>query len=152
MLKADRGFRNGRIWHAHVIPAAILGLGVLVLMCGPAVRSQFGAGNPFGKSEKTQHDFPHESVSNQAGANQVITEQQRVALNVQRQKQLVADSDRLLKLAQELNDEVGASGSRSLTAEQVEKLSQIEKLARSVRDGMLDKGEDPEPSVSRPQI
>ncbi len=152
MLKAEKGIRNRRNWRARVHPTAILGLGVLALMCGSAVRSQFGAGNPFGKPERTQHDFPHAAVSNEAEKDQVITEQRRIAVNVQRQKQLVANSDRLLKLVRELNDEVAATGSRSLTADQLEKLNEIEKLARSVKEGMLDRADSPAPSVSGPPI
>lgn len=152
MLKAGRGFRNRRNRRAHVHSMAILGLGVLALMCEPSVRSQFGAGNPFGKPERTQHDFPHQAVSNESEKDQVTTEQQRIAINVERQKQIVADSDKLLKLARELNDEVAAAGSRSLTAEQLEKLNEIEKLARSVKGRMLDRVEEPQPTVSQSQI
>jgi hypothetical protein len=76
---------------------------------------------------------------------------QRIAVNIERQKQIVADSDKLLKLARELNDEVAAAGSRSLTAEQLEKLNEIERLARSVKERMLDEVEDPRPPVSQSQ-
>ncbi len=117
-------------------------------MCGPSVRSQYGAGNPFGKPEKTQHDFPHAAVSNEAKMDHINAERQRITLDVQRQKQLVADSERLLKLARELNDEVAAAGPGPMTQEQLDKLSKIEKLARSVKEGMLDRADEPAPSVS----
>ncbi|MDE3161676.1 MAG: hypothetical protein KGL64_00325 [Acidobacteriota bacterium] len=57
------------------------------------------------------------------------------ALNEQRQKQIVADTERLLHLAEELNRDL--DGSNNLPAdEEMRKVSQIEKLARSVKDKM----------------
>ncbi len=151
MLKAGREVRNRRNGCAHVRPAAILGLAVLALMCGPAARSQAGAANPFGFPEHNPHTFPHPAVSSGGDMDRVTTVRQRIAVNIERQKQIVADSDKLLKLARELNDEVAAAGSRSLTAEQLEKLNEIERLARSVKERMLDEVEDPRPPVSQSQ-
>jgi len=143
MLNAGRKLRNCRNWWAHVRPTAVLGLGVLVLMCGPADRSQSSAANPFGFPERTQHDFPHPAVSNGADIDRVTTERQRIAINVDRQKQIVADSDKLLKLARELNDEVAAEGPGSFTSDQLEKLNEIERLARRVKARMLDIADQP---------
>lgn len=58
------------------------------------------------------------------------------ALNAERQKALVADTGKLLKLAAELDAEVGQSNPDALTAEQLHKVAEIEKLARSVREKM----------------
>ena len=59
------------------------------------------------------------------------------ALNEQRQKQIVSDTERLLQLAEELNREL--EGSNTVPAsEEMRKVSQIEKLARSVKDKMRD--------------
>ena len=55
------------------------------------------------------------------------------ALNTMRQQALVSDTDKLLKLAQELN---AAEGTRMSSAERVKKLAQIEKLAKRVREKM----------------
>jgi hypothetical protein len=57
------------------------------------------------------------------------------ALNGMRQKALVSDTDKLLKLANELNAEISANPD-SLTADQMRKLATIEKLARSVKEKM----------------
>ncbi|MGB0064721.1 MAG: hypothetical protein WBP85_09775 [Terracidiphilus sp.] len=148
MLIVERGFRNRKNRYALVLPTAILGLAGLALMCGQTVRSQFGADNPFGRSEKTQHDFPHAAVSNESDKDHITAERQKIALNLQRQKQLVTDSDKLLKLAKELNDEVAVAGPGPLTQEQLDKLNKIEKLARSVKEGMLDRADEPAPAVS----
>jgi hypothetical protein len=58
------------------------------------------------------------------------------ALNAQRQKSLVADTNKLLKLAAELDAEVSSEHPDELTPEQLHKLAEIEKLARGVREKM----------------
>jgi len=57
-------------------------------------------------------------------------------LNAERQKQIVSDTERLLKLAKELNDEVAESGSASMSDEELRKVAEIGKLARSVKEKM----------------
>jgi hypothetical protein len=56
--------------------------------------------------------------------------------NVERQKHLVSDTERLVALANELKLEVAKSGSETLTPEMQHKIAEIEKLARSVKDKM----------------
>ncbi|MGD0789053.1 MAG: hypothetical protein ABR898_13790 [Terracidiphilus sp.] len=63
-------------------------------------------------------------------------ERQLRALNAERQKLLVADTDRLLKLAAELDAEVSRDHPDSLTVDQLRRLAEIEKLARSVKEKM----------------
>jgi len=58
------------------------------------------------------------------------------ALNRQRQKNIVDDTGKLLKLAGELDMEVESSGEERLTAAQLRKIAEIEKLAHSVREKM----------------
>lgn len=57
-------------------------------------------------------------------------------LNLQRQKMIVSDTDKLLKLAMELKAEIDVGDSASLSPEQLHKISEIEKLARSVKQKM----------------
>lgn len=57
-------------------------------------------------------------------------------LNAARQKSLVSDTDKLLKLARELDREISAGKSGSLTQEQLKKVAKIEKLAHKVKEGM----------------
>ena len=45
------------------------------------------------------------------------------ALNIERQKQMVADTNKLLKLAKELNDEVAVQMPATLTPEQLRKVA-----------------------------
>jgi hypothetical protein len=57
-------------------------------------------------------------------------------LNKERQKAIVSDTNKLLKLAGELSAEVQKSKDASLTPEQVRKWAEVEKLAHSVKDKM----------------
>jgi len=58
------------------------------------------------------------------------------ARNVDRQKHLVQDTDKLLALAKELKEEVDKSNEDTLSLNVVKKATEIEKLAKSVKDRM----------------
>lgn len=58
-------------------------------------------------------------------------------LNAARRKSIVADAEKLLLLANELQAEVAAVHPGALTPNQLRKVAQIEKLARSVRERMV---------------
>lgn len=66
---------------------------------------------------------------------QIEIEQAR-ARNAERQQQLVADTQKLVSLANELQDEVSKSTKDMLSLDVVRKADEIEKLARTVRDRM----------------
>ena len=57
-------------------------------------------------------------------------------LNAERQKALISDTEKLLKLAKELNDEVTGSDSTSMSDAQLRKVAEIGKLAHSVKEKM----------------
>jgi hypothetical protein len=65
-------------------------------------------------------------------------QQQRMekARNVDRQKELERDTDKLLALAKELKEEVSKSNKDTLSVDVVKKAAEIEKLAKSVKDRM----------------
>jgi hypothetical protein len=63
-------------------------------------------------------------------------ERQLRLLNADRQKSLVADTNKLLKLARELNSEVGEATAGAPTPAQLRKVAEIEKLARNVKEKM----------------
>jgi hypothetical protein len=65
-----------------------------------------------------------------------IVRQRIKALNEQRQKQLVEDTNRILALATELKEEVDKSTKDTLSLSVIKKAEQIEKLAKSVKDKM----------------
>jgi len=66
----------------------------------------------------------------------VLTKRQMRLLNVERQKELVSDADKLLVLAKQLSAEVSAADSGALSFEQMREVDQIEKLAKSVKSKM----------------
>lgn len=57
-------------------------------------------------------------------------------LNIERQKEMVSDTNDLLKLTAQLNAEVAKDHSSTLTPDQMRMLARIEKLAKSIRDKM----------------
>lgn len=58
------------------------------------------------------------------------------ALNDERQKQLVAETNKLVKLTAELNAEINSAHQSELTPEQLRKIADIEKLAHNIRSKM----------------
>jgi hypothetical protein len=83
-----------------------------------------------------QHQTLDGSDPGSAGFDSTIADRRMKLMNNERRKSLVSDSDKLFKLATELNDEIAHSNSGSLTPEQLRKVAEIEKLARNVRDKM----------------
>jgi hypothetical protein len=57
-------------------------------------------------------------------------------LNAERQKSLVADTVKLLKLANELNAEIAKEEGSGPTPAEIRKIADIEKLARNVKEKM----------------
>jgi hypothetical protein len=88
-----------------------------------------GGGGWFGqRNSDSSNQFPQDPNS---------PDQKRIRLlNAERQKSLVSDAERLLKLAKELNDEVAGSDSSSMSDEQLRKVAEIGKLAKSVKEKM----------------
>lgn len=65
-----------------------------------------------------------------------VEEHMVVRRNSERQKTLVADTDKLLALAQQLKADVDKSNQDMLSIDVVKRAEQIEKLARSVKEKM----------------
>lgn len=66
----------------------------------------------------------------------VFAEKRLRALNADRQKSMVSDASKLLELARQLDAEIASNPGDELTPEEVRKISEIEKLARSVKTKM----------------
>jgi hypothetical protein len=116
-----------------LIPALLLMLPVTVGFSqnrGPVLDSQ-AVVNPPGQQT------PYGSESGNSGFDSLLAERRMKMLNNERRKSLISDSDKLLKLAIELNVEIGQSKSGSLTPDQLRKVADIEKLAHNVRDKMV---------------
>lgn len=63
-------------------------------------------------------------------------EQHLRALNVERHKSMVSDTDKLLKLARQLDAEIASNSTDELTPQELHKVAEIEKLARNVKAKM----------------
>jgi hypothetical protein len=57
-------------------------------------------------------------------------------LNAERQKSMVAETNRLVKLAADLNAQINSGEHTQLTPDQARQLAEIEKLAHRIRDRM----------------
>jgi hypothetical protein len=65
-----------------------------------------------------------------------VEEQQALARNNERQKRLVADTDKLLALATDLKAQVDKTNKDTLSVDVIKKAEEIEKLAHSVKERM----------------
>jgi nitric oxide reductase activation protein len=70
-----------------------------------------------------------------------MAQHQAKARNIDRQKQLVADTEKLLNLANELKADVDKSTKDTLSLDVIKKADEIEKLAHSVKEKMKNAGE-----------
>jgi hypothetical protein len=76
------------------------------------------------------------SLEDVGDGDPVEQEKRLRALNAERQKFMVSDTGKLLKLASELNAEISRANPDSLTPAQLRKVAEIEKLAHSVKEKM----------------
>ncbi len=80
-----------------------------------------GSQDPFGDNSPTRKNMEEKQVQ---------------ARNDDRQKRLIADSDKLLALATELHDEVQKTDKNILSVEVVKKATEMEKLSRDLKERM----------------
>lgn len=119
-------------------PAKKLRLVALLVLCANLLVAGSGAQQSGQVSLK-----PHPGRGHLTGVDAVadpfevkMHEKQLKSLNELRQKRLVTDTDKLLKLATELKAEVERPDKGALSARAMTKADQIEKLAKSVREKM----------------
>jgi hypothetical protein len=112
----------------------VLGLALLLVIPVSGQQGSFPQVPAMGGADQ---QFPN--PDGLAGPNDNTLIRKRVEwLNDRRQKQLVSDTEKLLKLAQELNAEVAANDSDSMSPSEMRKVAEIAKLAKSVREKMSD--------------
>jgi len=121
-----------RNWPSARLRLAIRPVLGIALILGIPVAGQYPQ---FPSTNNGRQVYP--DSSGQLGQDSNNPDKKRIKLlNAERQKTLVSDADRLLKLAKELNDEVAANDSASLNGQQLRKLDEIGKLAKSVKEKM----------------
>jgi hypothetical protein len=119
---------------------------VIFMLAGLTVRSQSRS-----SGDIINRPAPMPTDPGSAGDyDPIMMERRMTALNNERQKELVSDTNKLLKLAKEVNDEIAARDTGGLTPEQLYKIAEIEKLARGVKDKMADGTGQTGPSISAP--
>lgn len=120
------------VWDAGRLgPALLIGL---MLPAGMALGQhdvQSGASSP-----SVTHGDLNSGLGPAPGVDARMQEQMVIRRNSERQKQLVADTEKLFQLAQQLRDEVARSNKDQLSIPVVKKSDEIEKLAKSVKEKM----------------
>lgn len=128
--------------------SAAFGMALLLALASvPAGRSQSPFGNNGGQASGRASVTGRPDLDSPDDYDSILMERRLKALNIERQRQMVADVNKLLKLARELNDEVAAAGTDELTLDQEHKLAEIEKLAHSVKERMAEGVEQPAQSL-----
>jgi len=159
MHETRRTFRNREIRPACLRLSAGLGGAVLLalvcgLVCALAGRAQSSGGSNGGQWQgQSQGDMhPHHDLDAYVtdDPDPAMVERRIRALNIERQKQIVADSDKLLKLTRELNEEVAKANTGTLTPDELHKIAEIEKLARNVRQRMTEGVGEPQTAMPLP--
>lgn len=126
---------NGRFLRPRWLAVAIAV--ALFAACGSVRLSAQQGNNPFPGSPPVWGTAPIDSHGPAVDPQTAAIQRKRlVALNARRQKNMVADAQRLLKLAAELNAQINNSQQSELTPDQLRLLGTIEKLAHSVKDKM----------------
>ena len=116
----------------------VKGVSVLLLVAGCLCWSQY---NPYGLSGRQRGAFG----DNPADLDPSLASKRMRALNADRHKSLVADTDKLVSLARQLDAEIASNPTGNLTPDELQKVGAIEKLARSVKTKMAQSfGEGPD--------
>jgi hypothetical protein len=117
-----------------ILRIATVGLALLMVCPGVLSRGQMGSQRYPGQGSVLDPPGRHPSTDNEPLPR--IEEQQAVARNNERQKKLVADTDKLLALATDLKAQVDKTNKDTLSVDVIKKADEIEKLAHSVKERM----------------
>lgn len=134
MREGENAVKSG--WLRRCAPSLVWGLGLVmgfVIVPGLAVRSQSGPHDIINRPPPMPTD-----PSSSDNYDPTMMERRLNALNRERQKEMISDTNKLLRLAMELNDEIAATNTGTLTWDQLHKMAEIEKLARNVKEKMAD--------------
>lgn len=139
MHRSRRAISQAKTRPFAVLLRARLGLAMLLAL-GVGFPGHSQSSNPPVNGQVPVHpyDSSHSDLTDieSPALDPVMAERRLRALNIERQKQMVSDANKLLKLAKELNDEVAGAHADALTPAQLHKIAEIEKLARNVKERM----------------
>jgi hypothetical protein len=122
----------------HLAAGLALGFCLLAWFSVPSARAQRAAGLVPAPPVPGQYGDPMSQLPNMVPSpiDAKMERNRMQSLNAKRQQSLVADTDRLVKLAAELNAAINSTQQGQLTAGQLRAVAQIEKLAKSIREKM----------------
>jgi hypothetical protein len=89
-----------------------------------------------GKTQPTQPQLPPVIAPDAGPTDGKLEHDQAKLRNIDRQKQIVADTQKLVELTNQLNEAVEKSNKDTLSLDVIRKADEIEKLAKSVREKM----------------
>lgn len=112
--------------------AAVAAFGLTLALFGWGQLGQPGGGVASQRQGLRQQD----PLGTPSQSDQVWNEKRMRALNEDRHKSVVSDAEKLLKLARQLDAEVASNSTDELTPEEMRKVAEIEKLAKSVKSKM----------------
>jgi hypothetical protein len=95
--------------------------------------------------------FPRGETPPEAREDARLRHDREKAMNQKRQEDLKHDTDKLLKLATELKEDVDKTNENVLSLDVIKKADEIEKLAKNVRDKMKAQALEPMPSAEPPR-
>lgn len=118
---------------AGIVSAALLGAPSLGSM-----HAQINQQTPLGQTSGSNNSRNLPSIdgrSSESGDPSAAIRQQQIARlqNNERQKRLVEDTDKLLKLATELKEDVDKSNKDQMSLEVIRKAEEVERLAHDVK-------------------
>ena len=136
-------------WKLSSATRYALGLALLLSLHGDAQNSRFS--DPFGSRGR---QASADSQSSQSDRDYVEEERRLRALNAERHRSMVSDTNKLLKLAQDFDVLVKKNDTASFDSEELAKLAEIEKLAHKVKEKMSTsvRGNTDIPPIRFPQI
>jgi hypothetical protein len=110
----------------------IVGLGGLVLAAALFSWAQYSPSS--GGIQPNSHS--QGGLNGSIETDPIFIAKRAQALNADRQKSMVADTNKLVMLARQLDAEIASNPTDRLTSEELRKVGEIEKLARSVKAKM----------------
>jgi len=124
--------RVGRVWNSAMVGLA--GLVFTVGLLGWAQYSPSGGGAPVQNLPNTRSQGSFGGMMDSPDSR--FADKRLRALNAERQKSMVSDADKLVKLARQLDAEIASNETDEMTPEELRKLAEIEKLAHNVKAKM----------------
>ncbi|HEV2486936.1 MAG TPA: hypothetical protein VGT08_15515 [Terracidiphilus sp.] len=139
MIESRRGLVQPSVCRLSHAVRPVLWLALLLAL--PCVGQNSSQQTPTGQISshplRAQPQPVDEPLSGENVANPLFYEERRLRqLNEAQHKSMVSDTDKLLRLATELTAEINSTNPTSLNSDQLRKVAEIEKLARSVKDKM----------------